>query len=59
MSSMSAATGMSSTGVPAKPYDYRGNGPLMGTAPLAMPDYFDVYKIRDVPAITHARPVAE
>ena len=48
-----------STGVPAKSYDYCGNGSLMRTAPLAMLNYFDVYKIRDVSAITHAHPVAE
>ena len=48
-----------STGVPAKSYDYCGNGSLMRTAPLAMLNYFDVYKIRDVSALTHAHPVAE
>lgn len=31
----------------------------MRTAPLAMLNYFDVYEIRDVSAITHAHPVAE
>lgn len=48
-----------STGVPAKSYDECGNGSLMRTAPLAMLNYFDAYKIRDVSAITHAHPVAE
>lgn len=48
-----------SMGVPAKSYDGCGNGSLMRTAPLAMLNYFDVYKIRDVSAITHAHPVAE
>lgn len=48
-----------STGVPAKSYDGCGNGSLMRTAPLAMLNYFDVYKIRDVSAITHAHSVAE
>lgn len=48
-----------STGVPGKSYDECGNGSLMRTAPLAMLNYFDVYKIRDVSAITHAHPVAE
>lgn len=48
-----------STGVPAKSYDYCGNGSLTRTAPLAMLNYFDVCKIRDVSAITHAHPVAE
>lgn len=47
------------TGVPAKSYDDCGNGSLMRTAPLAMLNYFDAYKIRDVSAITHAHPVAE
>ena len=48
-----------STGVPAKSYDRCGNGSLMRTAPLAMLDYLDVDKVRDVSAITHAHPVAE
>lgn len=48
-----------STGVPGKSYDECGNGSLMRTAPLAMLDYFDAYKIREVSAITHAHPVAE
>lgn len=47
------------TGVPAKSYDGCGNGSLMGTAPLALLDYFDTDKIREVSAITHAHPVAE
>lgn len=47
------------TGVPAKSYDGCGNGSLMRTAPLALLDYFDTNKIREVSAITHAHPVAE
>lgn len=47
------------TGVPAKSYDGCGNGSLMRTAPLALLDYFDTDKIREVSAITHAHPVAE
>lgn len=42
------------TGVPAKSYDGCGNGSLMRTAPLALLDYFDTNKIREVSAITHA-----
>jgi ADP-ribosylglycohydrolase len=48
-----------STGVPGKSYDECGNGSLMRTAPLAMFDYLDFVKVRDVSAITHAHPVAE
>lgn len=48
-----------STGVPGKSYDECGNGSLMRTAPLAMFDYLDFSKVRDVSAITHAHPVAE
>ena len=48
-----------STGVPAKSYDYCGNGSLMRTAPLAMLDPIEPYNIREVSAITHAHPVAE
>ena len=48
-----------STGVPAKSYDYCGNGSLMRTAPLAMLDHIEPYDIREVSAITHAHPVAE
>lgn len=48
-----------STGVPAKSYDDCGNGSLMRTAPLALLDYFDTNKIREVSAITHAHPVAK
>lgn len=48
-----------STGVPGKSYDDCGNGSLMRTAPLALLDYFDTYKIREVSAITHAHQVAE
>lgn len=48
-----------STGVPAKSYDDCGNGSLMRTAPLALLDYFDTDKIREVSAITHAHSVAK
>lgn len=48
-----------STGVPAKSYGDCGNGSLMRTAPLALLDYLDTDKIREVSAITHAHPVAE
>lgn len=48
-----------STGVPGKSYDECGNGSLMRTAPLALLDYFDTNKIREVSAITHAHPVAK
>lgn len=48
-----------STGVSGKLYDDCGNGSLMRTAPLALLDCFDIYKIREVSAITHAHPVAE
>lgn len=48
-----------STGVPGKSYDECDNGSLMRTAPLAMFDYLDFGKVRDVSAITHAHPVAE
>lgn len=48
-----------STGVPGESYDECGNGSLMRTAPLALLDYFDTHKIREVSAITHAHPVAE
>lgn len=36
-----------------------GDGPLMGTAPLAMLDPVEPHEIREVSAITHAHPVAE
>lgn len=48
-----------STGVSGKSYDECGNGSLMRTAPLALLDYFDTDKIREVSATTHAHPVAE
>lgn len=48
-----------STGVPAKSYDYCGNGSLMRTAPLAMLNCLSYDQVRAVSAITHAHPVAE
>lgn len=51
--------GAISTGVPGKSYDDCGNGSLMRTAPLALLDCLDAYKVHEVSATTHAHPVAE